>query len=68
MRYLLRSMTAYSTRPLAILPDSENHRSLIYGKVSQSNLEDSFWWDRDDGDGEYRYTGGDMQVQVTEVP
>ena len=68
MRYLLRSMTAYSTRPLAILPDSENHRSLIYGKVSQSNLENSFWWDRDDGDGEYRYTGGDMQVQVTEVP
>lgn len=69
MRYLLDALSAYETRPLAFIPDVENQGSLIYGRwLGGSNLANSFWWNQDDGDGEYQFPGGDLEIRIAEVP
>ena len=67
-RYLLRSLSSYAAQPIVIIPDDENMRSAIYGRFEgASGLENAFWWNQDDGDGEYRFPGGDMAIRMLEV-
>jgi hypothetical protein len=67
-RMLMESLTRYQVRALALIVDESNPRSLIRGTFQPAELENSFWFDKDDGNGPYRFPGGDMRISISEVP
>lgn len=71
LRYLLRTMSQYETRVMAIIPDEDNVQSMIRGRMPPQPHENSFWWDEDRSIGvnvPWRYPGGDRRIDVLEVP
>lgn len=68
LRALLRSLARYEQRPVVWVPDSTEHRRIIRGRMGGQSHDQGFWWPTDDGDGTYRFPGGDATISLLEVP
>lgn len=74
-RALARHMAGYQTRPIGVLVDARGRTGdlaggtqMFRGRFQPQALENSIWWDQDDGDGVYRFPVGDMSLPFVEVP